>query len=204
MVEFALVLPVIMVLMLGMIEMGFAINHNTSMVTATREGARVGAALRNGHPKCGLPDDALSQAVDPQIIAALEGILVSPGSPVNVRQVSTVELIELDENGATTGNKNTWASSVDASGNPTGTLLPGSATQHLYFAPQGGGFGGNWAAYTRCGSAPAHSIRVKITYTYKFVTPLGSVISAVGGNLFGSGQITMTDQTTMALEPPTP
>jgi hypothetical protein len=94
--------------------------------------------------------------------------------------------------------------SVDASKNPTGPILPGTVSQHLYFAPSGGAPGGNWAAYNRCGSAPAHSMSVKITYTYQFATPLGSLITGLGGSLFSNGQITMTDQTAMALEPPTP
>jgi Flp pilus assembly protein TadG len=201
-VEFALILPIILFLVLGMTEMGFAISHDTSLVTATREGARVGAALRNGHNQCPLPDDATSQGVDLQIIAATEGVIASPGSPVSLAQVQKIELIELDENGATTGNFNVWLSSVTG-GVPTGPVIP-STSQHLYFAPQGGGVGGNWPAYKRCGAAPAHSIQVKITYVYKFITPLGSLINALHGTLFGSSQITMTDQTSMALEPPTP
>jgi hypothetical protein len=39
---------------------------------------------------------------------------------------------------------------------------------------------------------------VRITYTYKFITPLGALVS-----MFTSAQITMTDQTVMAMEPPT-
>ena len=203
-VEFALILPIILFLVLGMTEMGFAISHNTSLVTATREGARVGAALRNGHNQVATNpvDDAASQAVDPQIIAATEGVIASPGSPVSLTQVQTIELIELDENGTPTGNKNVWVSSVTGSV-PTGPVIPGTS-QHLYFAPQGGGIGGNWPAYKRSGAAPAHSIQVKITYVYKFITPLGSLINALHGTLFGNSQITMTDQTSMALEPPTP
>jgi hypothetical protein len=203
-VEFALILPVIMFLVLGMVELGFAINHNTSIITATRQGARVGAELRNGHGQCSLPDDAASQSVDPQIIGAVEGVLVSPGSPINVLQVTKIDIFEVDETGAQTTNINTWLPSSDPiTHNPTGTILPGTS-QHLYFAPSGGGIGGNWPAYKRCGSAPAHGVGVRITYTYKFITPLGALISALGGNIFNSAQIPMTDQTIMALEPPTP
>ena len=50
-VEFAMVLPVIMFLLLGMIEMGFAINHNTSIVTATRQGAQ-GRRRTRQHTLC--------------------------------------------------------------------------------------------------------------------------------------------------------
>lgn len=203
-VEFALILPIILFLILGMTEMGFAISHDTSLVTATREGARVGAALRNGFNNCTTGDSDTSKGVDLQIIAATEGVIASPGSPVSLAQVQKIELIELDENGTPTGKSNVWLSSV-TNGAPTGPAIPGTVpAQKLYFAPQGGGVGGTWPAWTRCGSAPAHSIQVKVTYVYKFITPLGSLINALHGTLFGNSQITMTDQTSMALEPPTP
>lgn len=195
-VEFAMILPVIMFLMLGMIEMGYAINHNTSIVTATRAGARVGSELVNGSPVHHCSDTSKAATVDPQIIAGLEGVLRSPGSPISVKQVTQVSIFEVSSAGVATGKKNIWISSVDASGNPTGTLVPGSATQQMYFAPQAGG---TYDASTRCGSAPAPAIGVSITYTYKFITPLGALVQT-----FSSAQIIMSDQTIMALEPPLP
>jgi len=203
-VEFAMILPVIMFLLLGMVEMGFAINHNTSIVTATRQGARVGAELVNGSSKTGHPcsDSSGAATVDPQIIAAVEGVLTSPGSPVAVSQVTQIVIFEVKDDGTAahnmtpSGNKNVWVSSVDGTGHPTGTLLPGSTTQHMYFAP---GTPSSYPASGRCGTAPASGIGISITYTYKFITPLGAIVTSLG-----AGQIQMTDQTTMALEPPSP
>ena len=201
-VEFALILPVIMFLLLGMIEMGFAINHNSSLVTATRQGARVGASLVNGSSFHHCNDSTNSADVDPQIIAAAEGVLRSPGSPISVTQVTGIDIFEVNENGtAVADHKNTWTKSVDVStGDPTGDYIPPDNTQRLYFA-QGTV---NWKASDRCGSAPAHGIGVRITYNYRFITPLGSLITALGGSLFNNGQITMSDQTIMSLEPPSP
>jgi Flp pilus assembly protein TadG len=199
-VEFALILPVIMFLMLGMIELGFAINHNTSLVTATREGARVGSELVDGGNRKGLtPITAASQAVDPQIIAATEGVLRSPGSPVSVAQVTSIVIFETDETGAATTKWNTWVKAINPDGTPNGAFIPGTTT-HLYFSFSTG----NWDASIRSGASPAHGIGVRINYTYQFITPLGSLIKAVGGTLFGTGQIMMSDQTIMAMEPPTP
>lgn len=201
-VEFAMILPVIMFLLLGMVEMGFAINHNTSIVTATRQGARVGAELVNGSSVHHCSDSSNAATVDPQIIAAVEGVLTSPGSPVNVQQVSQIVIFEVGDDGTAahnmtpTANKNVWVKSVDGSGNPTGTLLPGSSTQHMYFTP---GTPSTYPASSRCGAAPAPAIGVSITYTYKFITPLGALVASLGAS-----QIQMTDQTTMALEPPSP
>lgn len=201
-VEFALILPVIMFLLLGMIEMGFAINHNSSLVTATRQGARVGASLVNGSSFHHCNDSTNSADVDPQIIAAAEGVLRSPGSPISVTQVTGIDIFEVNENGtAVADHKNTWTKSVDVStGDPTGDYIPPDNTQRLYFAHGTV----NWNAKDRCGSAPAHGIGVRITYNYRFITPLGSLITALGGSLFNNGQITMSDQTIMSLEPPSP
>ena len=45
MVEFALVLPVLVALMLGSITAGFAINDDLQLTHSTREGARYGASI---------------------------------------------------------------------------------------------------------------------------------------------------------------
>ena len=197
-VEFALILPVLMFLVLGMVEMGFAISHDTSIVTATRQGARVGSELVDGTNRKGLnPQSAASDSVDPQIIGAVEGVLISPGSPVNISQVQSIQIFLADSTtGAITGSVNTW---IPAPGH-AGPLLPGSSPpEYLDFKPQSGG---TWNTWTRSGAATVQSIGGKITYTYQFITPLGSLIKMVGGSLFGSGTITMSDQTIMAMEPP--
>jgi len=76
-------------------------------------------------------------------------------------------------------------------------VIPGSSpAQYLHFKPQAGG---TWNTWTRTGGGTAQSIGVKITYTYKFLTPLGAILTA-----FSNSQITMSDQTIMAMEPPTP
>ena len=189
MVEFAMILPVILFLLLGMVEMGFAISNNTSIVTATRQGAAVGSELVNGSYSCS--NSTYSASVDPQIIGAVEGVLLSPGSPVGVTQVSEIDIFEVSgTTGSATGRMNKW---VYAPGH-SGPALPGSSpTQYLDFTPSSV----TWDASLRCGASPAPGIGVRITYTYKFITPLGNLISA-----FSSGNITMTDQTIMSLQPP--
>ncbi len=185
--EFTLILPVILVLVLGMLELGFAINHNTAIETATRQGARVGSELVNGSAACGGGVTAASQLVDPQIIGAVEGALVSPGSPVNPAQVQSIQIFLANADGSMSSKVNTWTYSYRG-----GPLLAGAA-QNLDFVQSSA----NWDASTRCGTAPAPSIGVRITYKYVFITPLGALLS-----MFTSAQITMTDQTVMALEPP--
>lgn len=192
MVEFAMILPVILIMVLGMVEMGFAISHSTTIQTATRQGARVGSQLVNGGGPLGCgngqsPDAAL---VDPQIIAAVEGALASPGSPIDPSQVISIKIFLANPaDGSMTASVNTWVYSYHG-----GPILPGAA-QPLSFSYQGG----NWPPCSRTGAAPAASIGVQITYRYRFITPLGSFVAA-----FTSEQIIMTDKTVMAMEPPKP
>jgi len=47
-VEFSMIITVVMLLLLGMLEFGFLFDHHLTLEYATREGARVGAALANG------------------------------------------------------------------------------------------------------------------------------------------------------------
>ena len=210
-VEFTLLLPVVLFLFLGMVEFGFAVSHNTSIETATRQGARVGSELVDGtnHKGAGVVTSA-SQAVDDQIIAAVQGVLVSPGSPVKIDQVQTIEIFKASDTGTVVGGfDDTWVPAYDAvTGLPNGPAIPGSSpTALLSFKPDpaaGNANGGTWDASTRSGVSTAQNIGVKITYTYKFITPLGAVLKATGKNLFPNGQITMSDQTVMAMEPPTP
>ena len=52
-VEFTLILPVFLLVLLGMLEYGSAYDHRTAMAYAVREGARVGASLGNGGASLG-------------------------------------------------------------------------------------------------------------------------------------------------------
>ncbi len=210
-VEFTLILPVVLFLFLGMVEFGFAISHNTSIETATRQGARVGSELVDGTNHKGTSGvTPASQAVDDQIVAAVQGVLVSPGSPVNIAQVQSIDIFLASDTGAVVGGfDDKWVPAYDSvTGLPNGPAIPGSSpTALLSFKPDpaaGNSNGGTWDASTRSGVSTAQNIGVKITYTYRFITPLGAVIKAVGKSLFSSGQITMSDQTVMAMEPPTP
>ena len=134
-VEFSLVLPVILVMVLGMVELGFAISHNTTIETATRQGARVGSQLVNGGGTlgCGTGQSPNWTTVDQQIIAAVEGVLVSPGSPVDRTQVQSIKIFLPDAStGAMTATLETWIPG-------TGPTLPG-ASSALHFKRDSG----NW------------------------------------------------------------
>ena len=82
-VEFALILPVFLMILMGMLEFGSAYDHRTAMAYAVREGARVGATLGNGGS---YPD-----TVDPTILAAVQRGLTDP---ILVENITSIEIFK--------------------------------------------------------------------------------------------------------------
>ena len=87
-VEFALVLPILIVLLFGMLEFGSAYDHQTAMAYAVREGARVGASLGNGGTNSGI--------VDPTIVAAVQRGLTNP---ILIDNVTAIEIYQSNTSG---------------------------------------------------------------------------------------------------------
>lgn len=183
-VEFALLVPVFMLLLLGMLEFGFLFDHTLTIQYASREGARVGSALVNGGGTlgCGAGQSPDASTVDPLIIAAVTRVLKSPGSRVNVAQIPTIRIYKANASGNEAGPVNVW------------TFNTGSQT----FIQTSVG----WAACGRTNVAPPagpDSIGVSLTYTYQLQSGLGSVLRFFGGT--GWSTISVSDRTVMAMNP---
>jgi hypothetical protein len=179
-----------MMLLLGMLEFGLAFDHLLSISYATREGARVGAALTNGGGTlgCGAGQSPNAAAVDPQIAAAVQRVLTSPGSIVDVENVSQIRIFLATPTGTeTTGKVNVWTYSEGE-----GPMVDGS---HLDFIAASS----PWTVCSRSNSLPAASIGVAIVYRYNFTTPLGGIFALVGGH--GASSLPVFDQTVMAMNP---
>ena len=199
--EFALVVPIFLLIIVGMLEFGFAFNHNMTLEFATREGARGGAAMADGSVKdLQCPGATLGwQHVDPLVMAAVQRVLTSPGSMVDMTQISQVRIYEVGNDGTVTGLGNVWQYRP---GNPANPAVPcQSPRQLLEFFPVSEG----WRADSRtltCGTPPVwcpDSIGVSIAYTYQFRTPLGGLMRLIGGG--GATSVQITDRTVMALQP---
>ena len=90
-VEFAMIVPLFLLFLLGLLEFGMVFDHVLTIEYATREGARTGAALANGS-KMATESLGTCNDVDSYVVAAVERVLDSPGSPVhgdlaNVNQI---------------------------------------------------------------------------------------------------------------------
>lgn len=184
-VEYAMTVPLFLLILLGMIEFGFAFAHNLTLEYGTREGARVGSALANGGGTLGCnPGQSPNAAdVDPEIIAAVQRVLTSPGSQVNLNDIGSIHIYQSTASG-TEGSANVWK--LGAGPNVDGVQLK--------FTPVAAQQG--WSACSRKNGATPDSVGVSLTYDYRYVTPLGSLMGFAG-----SPTMHMSDRTVMALNP---
>lgn len=191
-VEFALLLPVFMILLLGLLEFGFVFAHHQGLEYATREGARTGAALSNGQDgQNGLPVATTCTKIDDQIIAAVQRVLVGKGSLVQIADVSQIRIYKADLNGIPiSGAIEVWTKGA-------GVVVDGGSIP-LQFTKVSGA----WNPCTRLNNASADGLQVPdalgvdMTYTYHMTTGLGSMLGWAGMNTIG-----MTDATVMVLNP---
>lgn len=190
-VEFAVILPVFALFLLGMLEMGLAFGHHLTLEYATREGSRTGSALGNGGSiNCvGGVDTA---GIDQQTVAAVQRILKSPGSPINLSAVTEIRLYRSDANGGQVGSQvNVWGPALGAGPD----IDPGLGVDRLDFTQRSVG----WPVCSRSNGPNADSIGVRVLYSYGFQTPLGAI-----ANLFTNRPqtlLTLDDKTVMALNP---
>ena len=190
-VEFSLVVPVLTLILFGTLEFGLAFNHDLTVEYATREGARTGSALGNGgSANCSGGTDLY--LIDAQTVAAVQRILKSPGSPVNLADVSEIRLYRADSAGNQIGTSaNVWHYTPGA-----GPDIDVSAgVEKLDFSVVSTG----WTVCSRVDGPNPDSIGVSISYTYRFSTPLGAIMQMIGGSNLTS--LAITDKTVMALNP---
>ena len=205
-VEFSLLVPVFLVILLIMLEFGFALNDYMSISYASREGARTGAALASGvgsggtnlDPSCvdavtGRPRPMTSNDVDPLIIAAVERVLKSPGSMVNLGYLQSITIYKADNAGNPVMNtSNVWRYTPGA-----GPLVP--CQQNPPPLDFTGPSNPSWPASSRLSGSPADELGISISYTYHLTTPLAGAIRLIGGSQ--ASTLPMSDRTVMAIEP---
>ena len=200
-----MIVPVFLLMLLGMLEFGFAFDHSSTVGNATREGARMASSLVNGGGTLGCPSSATvspnAATVDGRIVAAVQRILAAPGSRVVLSDVAEIRIYKATSTGTETAGKvNVWTYSVT----PTAT-----ADGNVNFAPSGAQ---PWTPcsrsflWTNCASPPAgllqcppDSIGVGVRYTYRLVTPLAAAMGFFGGS--GSSSIAVSERTVMAMNP---
>jgi len=163
MTELALILPLLVVLVFGVIEFATAINETMVLTAAAREGARVAGALANGGGAlgCGTGQSPNAADVDPAIIAAVERVLTASGTQIALADVNEIRIYKATATGGETWNAvNRWTYSQDG-----GPLVGG---ERLDFAEQSNA----WAVCLRNNVSPADSVGITVRYSYRAHTPL--------------------------------
>ena len=193
-VVFSLIVTIVMMMLLGVLEFGFVFDHHLTLEYATREAARVGSAMSNGGGTlgCGSGQSPNAATVDPQIIAAVQRVVKSPGSLVVESRIAEIRIYKVDLS-STTGDQdgsfvNVWTYNAGA-----GPVVDGVALDFTLSGSNG------WNACSRDNGSDPDSIGVSLVYNYKLVTPLGSAMALFGGG--AAAQITIKDRTVMALNP---
>ena len=193
-VEFALVLPILVVLIVSVGELGLVFGKLHSLGYASREGARTGAALARGVGCSPTNPDKDPSFVDATLIGAVQRILTSPDSGINLGDVDEIRIFKATTSGAETSNKvNIWTPP-----GPGPDIDPGDGTIKISFAlakPY------PWPACSRVNSglpADIESIGVTVKYHYDFVTPLPALLNAISG---GALSVALSQTTVMALNP---
>ena len=189
-VEFTIVVPIFMFLLLGMMEFGFAFSDRLTLGNASREGARVGASLVTGSTTSCSGDP---NGVDTEIVASLQYILKSGGSDVDLSHIHTIKIFKASSTGTQIGGYvDTWTYTPGAG--PDADTGPG--VERLDFSPSSSG----WPACSRSNaSSNPDSMGVSIDYEYQLKTPLAAVASLLGFSQASS--IDIVDTTVMSLNP---
>ncbi len=198
-VEFALFVPLFLLLLFTMLDFGFALYTNLTIDYASREGARVGAALAAGNSLNPCAE------IDNHVIAAVQRVLQSAG--ITVR---------LDNSDATKSGVN-WIRIYNATAYPDGSgyTVGGNYNQWTYSAGGGPTVDGtaldfvgpgtpSWNACSRSNGSNPDKIGVAINYRYTWTTPLLSIFKLIGSGGSFLTNLTFLDKTVINLNPTNP
>jgi hypothetical protein len=123
-VEFALILPVFLMILMGTLEFGIVFDHRNAMAYAVREGARVGASLGNGGSQ--------PSGVDPAIIAAVQRGLTDP---ILIENIASIEIYQASATGVPISGKidkyDRNGVLIGTAGWPSTSRIPGSADDSI-------------------------------------------------------------------------
>ncbi len=187
--EFALIVPVFLLFIIGLIEFGFAFNADLTTNYASRAGGLVAAEAGN------------QSSADCLILDAIETAYTAPA---DTRQISQIDIERTSPSGATVYA----TSSYHRTGSMSCTRADGTTITVPYSATASG-----YPASERCNvlgptGCPAMSpvrttvdtIAVQITYVYPWHTPLVSLISFMHSSLSGTG-FTFVERNVFRMEP---
>jgi Flp pilus assembly protein TadG len=133
-VEFVLVLPLLLVLLLGMLDLGKAFNYWIDETHLAHEGARFAAVNKNPGPGATLQESIKSQADSDELKTALQVCINFPGAggavvgePVEVKVTSTYTFLAFIADRLGVTDKTISSTSTMRLERPPTNLTPGCA-----------------------------------------------------------------------------
>lgn len=190
-VEFVMVIPVLLILLAGVVEVGLIANDALTIGYGSREGARAGSALaRGGATDCDAGDDPAG--VDAAIVAGVQRIIESSGSAVELDDIEHIRIFKSTESGDVIGNQvNVWTYRGPGMGPD---VDPGPGVSNLDFVATTT----LWPACSRVnGGGSPDILGVEVVYDRELVSPIASVLSTFGL----SPVFTLSETTVMTLNP---
>jgi Flp pilus assembly protein TadG len=180
-VEFVLIFPIFLLLVIGLIEFGVAFGVQLNVNYASRDAALLAAEAGNG------------QGADCVILSNIEATIASPSSRTSITQV---RVFWSDANGVERAGKvNVYV----RSGSTSCTLQDGTVLTVPYSLSGTAGYpeADRCAILAGCpgGHATVDQIGVTITYRHQWITPLPAMVT------LPTGGVTVTRSNAMRMEP---
>ena len=189
-VEFALLVPLFLLFVVGLIEFSFAFNASLNTNYASRAGGLMAAEAGN------------ASSADCLILGAIEDAL---GAPTDPRQVASVEVQRTNPSGSRVYE----ATSYQRSGSLSCTRSDGTTMSVPYSTVSNG-----YPASQRCSVLPPNgcptltpvrstvdTVAVQITYRYQWHTPIGALMSMFGQTISSPSGLSFTSRNVFRIEP---
>jgi hypothetical protein len=190
-VEFTFAIPLLLILLAGVVEVGLIANDALTIGYGSREGARAGSALaRGGVVDCAGGNDP--SGVDAAVVAGVQRIIESSGSAVELDEIDQIRIFKSTASGAVIGNRvNVWTYAGPGLGPD---VDPGPGVSNLDFVETSV----TWPACSRVNAGGTPDILgVEVSYDRELVSHLASVLSTFGL----APVVTLTETTVMTLNP---
>jgi Flp pilus assembly protein TadG len=187
--EFALIIPLFFIVLMGLIEFTFAFNGMLSTNYASRGAGLIAAQVGN------------AASADCLILNEVDQLM---NAPVERTQISRVEIQRTNPSGSTV-----YASSVYQRSGSTSCTVTGGATLTVPYSAVSAGY----PPSQRCTVLPpagcptltplrttVDTVAVQVTYVYPWHTPLRPLMGIFGGSLSGTGY-TFVQRNAFRMEP---
>jgi len=186
--EFAFVIPVMMLVVIGIIEFSIAFSTTLAVNRASQDAALVASEAGN------LP------GADCMILRSIEGDISAPSDK---REITGIQIQRTNPSGATVYANSSYTRTGATSctlADGTNVTVPYTATLNGYPPSQRCNVLGGCPSLTPARTA-VDTIGIQISYRYVWRTPLSAIMDLVGGSGPGPSAFTFTQRNAFRMEP---